>query len=168
MNKAYAEIAKAKFGLEGAELAPDATFTLRLSYGTVKGYEEDGKTIPAFTDFAGLYERTDQHENRSPFQLPTRWLEKRGAIDPKTPFNFVTTADIVGGNSGSPVINRDGEFVGIVFDGNIQSLLWDYLYLDKQARGIAVDSRAILEALETIYEVPVLTRELIGKTDTSS
>jgi Peptidase S46 len=168
MNKAYAEIAKAKFGLEGAELAPDATFTLRLSYGTVKGYEEDGKTIPAFTDFAGLYERTDQHENRSPFQLPTRWLEKRGAIDPKTPFNFVTTADIVGGNSGSPVINRDGEFVGIVFDGNIQSLLWDYLYLDKQARGIAVDSRAILEALETIYEVPVLIRELIGKTDTSS
>src|SRR6202047_5449703 len=76
-NKAYAEIAKAKRGLEGAQFAPDATFTLRLSYGTVEGYEEDGKTIPAFTDFAGLYQRADQHENHPPFQLPSRWIEKR-------------------------------------------------------------------------------------------
>jgi Peptidase S46 len=167
-NKAYAEIAKAKLGLEGAQFAPDATFTLRLSYGTVEGYEEDGKTIPAFTDFAGLYERADQHGNRSPFQLSPRWLDKRRAMDPKTPFNFVTNADIVGGNSGSPVINRNGDFVGIIFDGNIQSLLWDYLYSDKQGRAVAVDSRAILEALENIYEVPALTRELMGKTETSS
>jgi hypothetical protein len=167
-NKAYAQIAKAKLGLEGAQFAPDATFTLRLAYGTVEGYEEDGKTIPAFTDFAGLYERADQHENRSPFELPTRWLDKRRAIDPKTPFNFVTNTDIVGGNSGSPVINRNGDFVGIIFDGNIQSLLWDYLYSDKQGRAIAVDSRAILEALENIYQVPALTRELIGKAETNS
>jgi hypothetical protein len=103
-NKAYAEIAKAKLGLEGAQFAPDATLTLRLSYGTVEGYEEDGNTIPAFTDIAGLYQRADQHENRATFQLPTSWVDKRRAMDPKTPFNFVTTADTVGGNSGSPVV----------------------------------------------------------------
>jgi hypothetical protein len=163
-NKAYAEIAKAKRGLEGAQFAPDATFTLRLSYGTVEGYEEDGKTIPAFTDFAGLYQRADQHENRTPFQLPTSWVNKRAAMDPKTPFNFVTTADVVGGNSGSPVVNRNGDFVGIIFDGNIQSLTWNYLYSDKQARTVAVDSRAILKALKNIYEVPALVSELTGRT----
>jgi hypothetical protein len=163
-NKAYAEIAKAKLGLEGAQFAPDATLTLRLSYGTVEGYEEDGNTIPAFTDIAGLYQRADQHENRAPFQLPIRWVDKRRAMDPKTPFNFVTTADTVGGNSGSPVVNRNGDFVGIIFDGNIQSLTWDYLYSHKQARAIAVDSRAILEALKSIYEVPALVSELTGGT----
>jgi Peptidase S46 len=162
-NRAYAEIAKAKFGLEGAKFAPDATFTLRLSYGTVEGYEEDGKAIPAFTEFAGLYQRADQHENRLPFQVPSRWIDKRAAIDPKTPFNFVTTADTVGGNSGSPVVNRNGDFVGIIFDGNIQSLTWDYLYSDKQARSVAVDSRAIVEALKNVYEVPALVSELTGR-----
>jgi hypothetical protein len=166
-NKAYAEIAKAKLGLEGAQLAPDATFTLRLSYDTVEGYEEDGKTIPAFTDFTGLYQRADQHDNRSPFQLPTRWVDKRTAMDPKTPLDFVTTADTVGGNSGSPVVNRNGDFVGIIFDANIQSLTWDYLYSDKQARTVAVDSRAILEALKSIYEVPALVSEVTGRTQTA-
>ena len=166
-NKAYADIAKVKLGLEGAQFAPDATFTLRLSYGTVEGYDEDGKTIPAFTDFAGLYQRADLHENRSPFQLPTRWAEKRTAIDPKTPFNFVTTADTVGGNSGSPVVNRNGEFVGIIFDGNIQTLTWDYLYSDKQARAVSVDARAILEALKNVYEVPALVSELTGRKPTA-
>jgi hypothetical protein len=166
-NKAYAEIAKAKLGLEGAQFAPDATFTLRLSYGTVEGYEEDGKSIPAFTDFAGLYQRADQHENRAPFQVPTRWTDKRTATDPKTHLNFVTTADTAGGNSGSPVINRNGDFVGIIFDGNIQSLTGDYLYSDKQARSVAVDSRAILEALKNVYEVPALVSELTGRTPTT-
>ena len=161
-NRAYAEIAQAKLGLEGARFAPDATFTIRLSYGTVEGYEEDGKAIPAFTEFAGLFQRADQHENRSPFQVPSQWLNKRAAVDPKTPFNFVTTADIVGGNSGSPVVNRNGDFVGIIFDGNIQSLTWDYLYSDKQARSVAVDSRAILEALKKVYDVPALVNELTG------
>jgi hypothetical protein len=159
-NRAYAEIAKAKLGIEGARFAPDATFTIRLSYGTVEGYEEDGKAIPAFTEFAGLYQRADQHENRLPFQVPSQWVTKRAAIDPKTPFNFVTTVDIVGGNSGSPVVNRNGDFVGIIFDGNIQSLTWDYLYSDKQARSIAVDSRAILQALKNVYDVPALVSEL--------
>jgi V8-like Glu-specific endopeptidase len=88
-------------------------------------------------------------------------------MDPKTPFNFVTTADVVVGNSGSPVVNRNGDFVGIIFDGNIRSLTWDYLYSDKQARAVAVDSRAILEALKNIYEVPALVSELTGRTLTS-
>ncbi|HZC36060.1 MAG TPA: S46 family peptidase, partial [Chthoniobacterales bacterium] len=138
-------------------------FTLRLSYGTVEGYQEEGKTVPAFTDFAGLYQRADQHENHGPFQLPPRWANKRSSLDLQTPFNFVCTADSIGGNSGSPIVNRAGEFVGILFDGNIQSLPWDYLYSDKQARTIGVDSRAILEALQKIYQVPALVDELAGK-----
>jgi hypothetical protein len=166
-SKAYAEIAKAKLALEGGQFAPDATFTLRLSYGTVEGYEEDSKTVPAFTDFAGLFQRADQHENHPPFQLPSRWIEKRNAVAPHTPFNFVSTADSVGGNSGSPMINRNGEFVGILFDGNIQTLVWDYLYTDKQARAVAVDSRAILEALKNIYQVPALVSELTGQKQTA-
>ena len=128
----------------------------------MEGYEEDGKAIPAFTEFAGLYQRADEHENLSPFQVPSQWMNKRAAIDPKTPFNFVTTADIVGGNSGSPVINRNGDFVGIIFDGNIQSLTWDYLYSDQQARSVAVDSRAILQALQNVYDAPALVSELTG------
>jgi hypothetical protein len=162
-NKGYAQIAQAKLALEDGEFAPDATFTLRLSYGTVDGYEQEGQRIPAFTDFAGLYQRAEQHENRPPFVLPARWAEKRAALNPRTPFNFVSTVDCVGGNSGSPIINRDGEFVGILFDGNIQSLSWDYLYSDKQARSVAVDSRAILESLQRVYQLPALVSELTGK-----
>ncbi|HZC35234.1 MAG TPA: S46 family peptidase [Chthoniobacterales bacterium] len=162
-SKAYAQIAKAKLGLEKSQFAPDATFTLRLSYGTVEGYQEEGKTVPAFTDFAGLYQRADQHENHVPFQLPARWADKRSSLDLQTPFNFACTADSVGGNSGSPIVNRAGEFVGILFDGNLQSLSWDYLYSDKQARTIGVDSRAILEALQKVYQVPALVDELTGK-----
>jgi Peptidase S46 len=163
-NRAYAQIAKAKLVVGNGRFAPDATFTLRLSYGTVEGYEEEGKSIPAFTDFGGLYKRAEQHENRPPFQLPLRWAQKRAALDLRTPFNFVTTADGVGGNSGSPIIDRNGEFVGILFDGNIQSLSWDYLYSDKQARSVAVDSRAILESLQKVYQLPALISELTGKT----
>jgi Peptidase S46 len=163
-SKAYAQIAKAKLALQGGQFAPDATFTLRLSYGTVEGYQEEGKPIPPFTDFAGLYQRAEQHDNHPPFLLPPRWVDKRAALDPRTPFNFVTTADCVGGNSGSPVVNRSGEFVGILFDGNIQSLSWDYLYSDKQARSVAVDSRAILESLQKLYQLPALVSELTGKT----
>ena len=163
-NKAYAQIAKAKLAVGNGQFAPDATFTLRLSYGTVEGYEEEGKPIPAFTDFAGLYQRAKQHENRPPFQLPARWAENQTALDPRAPFNFVTTTDCVGGSSGSPVIDRNGEFVGIFFDGNIQSLSWDYLYSNKQARAVAVDSRAILESLQRVYQLPTLVSELTGKT----
>ncbi len=157
-KQAYAQIAKARFALEGASNYPDATFTLRLSYGTVEPYQEAGKTIPAFTDFAGLYRRAA--ENRTPFDLPKRWLERKDQLKMDTPFNFVSTADIIGGNSGSPVVNRAGEFVGIIFDGNLQSLPLDYAYTAKAARAVSVDSRAILHALQQVYQTDALVKEL--------
>ncbi len=159
-QQAYGEISKARFALEGASDYPDATFTLRLSYGTNEGYEEDGKGVPAFTDFAGLYQRATEHENHPPFELPARWVASKGNLKLDTPFNFVCTADIIGGNSGSPVVNKAGEFVGIIFDGNIQSLPLDYAYTDKVARAVSVDSRAIIEALSKVYHADALVHEL--------
>ena len=159
-KQAYAEIAKARFAIEGTAAYPDATFTLRLSYGTVRGYEEDGKHIPAFTDFAGLYQRAAEHDYRPPFDLPKRWLEKKSSLDLATHFNFVSDADIIGGNSGSPVVNKANEFVGIIFDGNIQSLVLDCLYTDRQARAVSVDSAAIIEALRKVYDANALADEL--------
>src|SRR5437867_3187326 len=119
-KQAYAEIAKARFAIEGASNYPDATFTLRLSYGRVREYEQDGKQIPAFTDFAGLYQRSAEHDNKPPFDLPQRWIDKKANLNLATHFDFVSDADIIGGNSGSPVVNKANEFVGIIFDGNIQ------------------------------------------------
>ena len=162
-KQAYAKIAKARFDVEGASKYPDATFTLRLSYGTVEPYQEAGKTIPAFTDFAGLYRRSAEHDNQPPFDLPKRWVERKDRLKMDTPFNFVSTADIIGGNSGSPVVNRAGEFVGIIFDGNIQSLPLDYAYTDKEARAVSVDSRAILQALEQVYQTSALVNEITGR-----
>jgi Peptidase S46. len=162
-RQAYSEIAKARFAIEGASSYPDATFTLRLSYGTVRGYEQDGKQIPAFTDFAGLYQRSAEHDNKSPFDLPPRWINKKSKLDLSTHFNFVSDADIIGGNSGSPVVNKANEFVGIIFDGNIQSLVLDCIYTDKQARAVSVDSAAITEALRKVYDAGALADELEGK-----
>jgi len=159
-RQAYGEIAKARFAVEGTSTYPDATFTLRLSYGTVRGYQENGKQIPSFTNFAGLYERADQHENKPPFDLPQRWVDKKDKLALTTPFNFVSDADIIGGNSGSPVVNKAGEFVGIIFDGNIQSLVLDCIFTDKQARAVSVDSAAIIEALRNVYDAQPLVDEL--------
>jgi hypothetical protein len=159
-QQAYAEIAKARFAAEGTNTYPDATFTLRLSYGTVRGYEESEKQIPAFTNFAGMYERAGEHENKPPFDLPQRWIDKKDKLALITPFNFVSDADIIGGNSGSPVVNQAGEFVGIIFDGNIQSLMLDCIFTDKQARAVSVDSAAILEALRNVYDAQPLVDEL--------
>ncbi len=161
-KQAYSEIAKARFAIEGASSYPDATFTLRLSYGTVRGYEQDGKQIPAFTDFAGLYQRSAEHENKPPFDLPQRWIDKKAKLDLSTHFNFVSDADIIGGNSGSPVVNKNNEFVGIIFDGNIQSLVLDCIFSDKQARAISVDSAAITEAIRKVYDANALADELEG------
>jgi hypothetical protein len=161
-KQAYSEIAKARFAIEGASSYPDATFTLRLSYGTVRGYEQDGKQIPAFTDFAGLYQRSAEHENKPPFDLPQRWINKKAKLDLSTHFNFVSDADIIGGNSGSPVVNKAGEFVGIIFDGNIQSLVLDCIFSDKQARAVSVDSAAIIEALRKVYDAQPLVDELLS------
>jgi hypothetical protein len=161
-QQAYALIAKAKYAVEGASTYPDATFTLRLSFGTVKGYREEGRTVPAFTTFAGLFERAAEHHNQPPFDLPPRWVERKGRLDLSTPFNFVSTADIIGGNSGSPVVNRAADLVGIIFDGNIQSLVLDFVYTEEQARAVSVDSRAIVEALRKVYDADKLADELTG------
>jgi hypothetical protein len=161
-KQAYAEIAKARFAIEGTGSYPDATFTLRLSYGTVRGYEQDGKQIPAFTDFAGLYQRSAEHDNKPPFDLPQRWIDKKANLNLATKFNFVSDADIIGGNSGSPVVNKANEFVGIIFDGNIQSLVLDCIYTDTQARAVSVDSAAIIEALRRVYDAGALADELQG------
>ena len=161
-QQAYGEIAKARFAIEGAGSYPDATFTLRLSYGTVRGYEQDGKQIPAFTDFAGLYERSAEHDNKPPFDIPQRWIDKKADLNLATHLDFVSDADIIGGNSGSPVVNKSNEFVGIIFDGNIQSLVLDCIYTDTQARAVSVDSAAITEALRKVYDAGALADELEG------
>jgi hypothetical protein len=161
-RQAAAAIAKARFALDGTNTYPDATFTLRLAFGTVKGYTEQGKQIPAFTNMGGLYERAKEHGNKPPFDLPARWEAKKDKLDPSTPFNFVCTADIIGGNSGSPVVNRNGEVVGLIFDGNIQSLVLDFLFTDEQARAVSVDSRAIIEGLRKVYDANELADELQG------
>jgi peptidase S46-like protein len=162
-RQAYAQIAKDKYAVGGSNVYPDATFTLRLAFGTVRGYEEEGKQLPFETTIAGLYERSHEHHDKSPFDLPPRWVERKDKLDLSTPFNFVCTADIIGGNSGSPVINKNAEIVGLIFDGNIQSLVLDFVYTEKQARALAVHSRAIIEALRKIYDAQGLADELTGR-----
>jgi len=159
-QQAHARIAKARFAVEGTSAYPDATFTLRLSFGAVKGYEENGKPVPFQTTFAGLYQRSTEHGSRPPFDLPPRWVNRKGKLDFSTPLNFVCTADIIGGNSGSPVVNRNGEFVGIIFDGNIQSLVADFAYTEVQGRAVSVCSPAIVEALRKVYGAKALAEEL--------
>ena len=161
-KQAHSTIEKARFAIEGPTRAPDATFTLRLSYGPVLGYEEDGQKLAAYTDYAGLYARNTEHKNKEPFDLPQRWFDKKSAINLKTPFNFVSTADIIGGNSGSPVVNTAGEFVGIIFDGNLASLVLDFAYEDRVARALSVDCRGIIEAMKKVYGVDGLVNELLN------
>jgi hypothetical protein len=156
-------IAKARFAQSGFTQPPDATFTLRLSYGMVKGYEENGKAISFTTNIGGAYERAAEHGSQPPYILPESWIKSKSNLDLKTPFNFVSTADIIGGNSGSPTVNKKGEVVGIIFDGNIESLSWNFAYSDKQGRAVSVDSRGIQEALRKIYGATALADELMGK-----
>jgi len=163
-QQAHAKITQARLAIEKTTPYPDATFTLRLAFGTVKGYEEDGRSIPFQTTFAGLYERAAAHEYKPPFDLTQRWLDRKGRLDLNTPLNFVSTADIIGGNSGSPVVNRQGQFVGIIFDGNIESLVLDFAYTDVRARAVSVNSQAIIEALQKIYDAGTLVDELLGRT----
>ena len=160
-QQAQAAISKVRFALQGTSNYPDATFTLRLSYGTVKGYEENGVQVPATTNITGLYARSAEQDDKPPFDLPPSWITKKSALDLIVPYNFVSTNDIIGGNSGSPVVNRAAEFVGIIFDGNIQSLSGDYGYDDVQSRALSVHSAGILEALRKVYEVPALVNELV-------
>jgi hypothetical protein len=160
LRQAYAKLAEARFVIYGTQVYPDATFTLRLAFGLVKGYTEQGKQIPPWTTFTGLYERAEEQGNRDPFELPQRWIERKSQLDLNTPFNFVSTADIIGGNSGSPLVNRKGELVGIIFDGNIQSLVLDFIYTEQQARAVAVHSASIVEALRKVYNADRIVNEL--------
>jgi hypothetical protein len=162
-RQASAKIARARFELLGSDIAPDATFTLRLAFGVVKGYAVDGVELPYSTSAAGAFEKAEKLGHREPFVLPKRWLDAKARLDPATPINFVSTADTIGGNSGSPVLNRAGELVGINFDRNRHGLVRNFVYTDEQARHIAVHSRGVLEALRKLYETGDLARELAGE-----
>ncbi len=162
-RQAYAKIAEARFKLHGRAVAPDATFTLRLAFGVVKGYEVDGVALPYATTFGGAFDKAEKQENRPPFDLPRRWREGKDKLDLATPFDFVSTADTIGGNSGSPVLNRAGELVGLNFDRNRHGLVRNFVYTDVQARHIAVHSRGVLEALRRLYDAQALAGELSGK-----
>jgi hypothetical protein len=157
----YAKIARALFETEGERLYPDATFTLRLSFGAVKGYTEDGRKVPPFTTLGGLYERAEKM-GKFPWVLPPRWVAARPKIDPKTPFNFVSTNDIIGGNSGSPIVNKEAELVGLIFDGNRQSLVGNFYYDESINRAISVDARGMLEVLRKVFAADHLVAELTG------
>ena len=159
-RQAYAGISDAMFALQGTTTYPDATFTLRLSFGTIRGYNEGGTRIPAWTTLGGAFEHEANHGKEKPWRLPSLWHEKKDELDLSVPFNFVSTADIIGGNSGSPVVNRKGELVGLIFDGNIYSLTADYLYSDELGRATSVHSSAIRESLETVYQADRIAKEL--------
>ena len=156
----YSKIARARFDTEGTKLYPDATFTLRLSYGAVKAYTENGKKVTPFTTLGGLYDRATQFKSEFPYNLPQRWLDKKSAVNLSTPFNFVSTDDIIGGNSGSPTINQKGELVGLIFDGNIQSLVGNFIYDESVNRAISVDVRAMNEVLRKVFNANEIADEL--------
>jgi hypothetical protein len=156
-------IAKAMFKLKGTSIPPDATGTLRLSFGAVKGYVENGRKIAFQTTYAGLYDKSAKAGNKDPYELPASFLKKKAAVDPSTPINFVSTADSIGGNSGSPLVNRKGEFVGVLFDGNIQSLPTRFVYEDTISRSVMVHARGIIEALLKIYDAKPLVDEMMGR-----
>lgn len=162
-RQSYADIAAAKFAVEGENVYPDATGTLRLTFGTVKGFQQNGRPIAAFTTMAGLYQRSRERKGVEPFDLPPRWQRRMGDLDLDTPFNFVCTTDVIGGNSGSPVFDRRGEVVGLVFDINLDALVWNAVFTDKTARTVAVDARAIVESLRKIYKADRLADELVSR-----
>ena len=153
------KVAEAKFAAVGTSVAPDATFTLRLSVGVVRGYADHGKRIPWATDFAGMYRHATGAE---PFKLPPRWANAglKSRLAPGTPLNFVSTNDIIGGNSGSPVVGAAGDLVGLIFDGNLPSLPDRFIYQDTTARAVSVDTAGMLEALRTVYGADALAAEL--------
>ncbi len=155
-----AAIAKAYFAVKGKDTYPDATFTLRLAWGPAKGYVEKGNPIPFQTVWSGMYAHSEEHGGKAPYDLPQSYLDVKGKVDGKTPVNFVTTADTTGGNSGSPGVNPKGELVGLLFDGNIQSLGNDVVYTDEEARSVCVHPAAIMAALRQIYGAGAVANEL--------
>jgi V8-like Glu-specific endopeptidase len=163
LSKEGAKLSTLRFKLYGKETYPDATFTLRLSFGKMKGYEIDGHAIPAFTTFHGLLERAIGFGNKNEFSLSKKIEENKKNINLSIPFNFVSTHDITGGNSGSPVINLSGELVGLIFDGNEYSHINTYNYTENKARAVSVHSAGILEALRSIYKAKSIVKELLDE-----
>ena len=157
-----AKIARVKFERAGKDIYPDATFTLRLAYGSVAAYKEKGENIAPFTTIGEAFDYSARTKQRPTNILPVSWNDARKQLNLKTPLNFVSTADIIGGNSGSPVVNKDAEVVGIIFDGNIQSLPWRFYFDDVQGRAVSVDARGIQEALRAIYPAKSLADELLN------
>ncbi|MEN3333232.1 MAG: hypothetical protein V7641_2597 [Blastocatellia bacterium] len=164
-TSAGGRIAAARFAVYGKQVYPDANFTLRLSYGRVLGYEEDTTFVPYKTTLYGLYDRARSFDEKPPYDLPRRWKEGEAKLDLTTPINFVYSADTIGGNSGSPVINRRAEIVGLNFDSNIQKLSNRYWYIEESegSRAVAVHSAAIIEALRKLYGAAALAREITGR-----
>ncbi len=160
LRQAYSRIAAARLALGGDDIYPDATFSLRLSFGLVAGFEEGGQAVPAFTTFAGLYERWKLNDKKDPFHLPERWIEAESRLKLDTPYNFVSKLDHIGGNSGSPIVDREGRIVGLLFDSNIYGLALDVGYTDAQCRAVSVDTRAIVESLITVYGAQAVVDEM--------
>jgi len=159
------KIAEARFAVYGKTIPPDANSQLRLSSGVVSGYEEDTTLVPFRTTFFGLYDRAFSFGEKSPYDLATRVKERKDKVDLAVGLNFVYSADTIGGNSGSPVINKNGELVGLNFDSNLQKLSNRYWYIDEAegSRAVGVHTAGILEALRKIYDAPELVAELVGK-----
>ena len=160
ISQAHAKIAKARFEAEGDATYPDATFTLRLSAGVAKGYTEGGEPVPFETDFGGMLERHEAQGAVKPFDLSPLWKERAGDLDPDVPLNFVSTNDITGGNSGSPLVNREGELVGLIFDTNSHGLVSDFAYTEDRGRAVSVSSAGILESLRKVYGADRVLEEL--------
>jgi hypothetical protein len=157
LDQAHAAIARARFQIYGTSVYPDATFTMRISYGTVKGYRQGDKFIEPITRIKGLFERAT---GAPPYELPESWIRARPALNMDQPMNFAATNDIVGGNSGSPVIGKAGEIVGLIFDGNIQSLGGDFGFDPAVNRAVAVNVGALREALTKVYHADRIAAEL--------
>ena len=162
-RQAYSDIARIRFKALGKNVAPDATFTLRLAFGIARGYQLDDKEIPFQTTYKSLFDRHNLMQGKLPFDLPERWIKNRDKLNLSTPLNFASTADTIGGNSGSPVLNREGELIGVNFDRNRHGLVRNFVYTDVQARHIAVHTQGILESLRTIYQANDLIRELTSR-----
>ena len=156
-----AELGKARFDVYGTDMAPDATFSPRITDGVVKGYEFNGTLAPAFTTLYGIYDRYYSHDGHEDWQLPDRWLPAPEGLDLATPLNFASTADTYGGNSGSPAVTKDLAIVGLNFDRNIEGLSRDFIYLPERGRNVMVDVRAIRETLEKVYDADRIVLEIL-------